>query len=114
MPYLKINSNISIAKQDEQKLAKALSNEVSSLLGKPESYVMVEVNTSLSMTFAGSEDPLAYLELKSIGLPGQKTAELSDSLCSFVAKLMKIDPLRIYIEFADAERHLWGWNKSTF
>ena len=114
MPYLKINTNIITDKNTETKLAKDASAELSRLLGKPESYVMTEVNTSLCMSFAGNDDPLAYLELKSIGLPSEKTGTLSESLCSFIANHLKIDPARIYIEFADAERHLWGWNKSTF
>lgn len=114
MPYLKINTNVHIDKDHETRLAKDVSALVSGLLGKPESYVMTEINSSLSMSFAGSADPLAYLELKSIGLPGDKTSAFSESLCNFITDHLKVDPARIYIEFADAQRHLWGWNKSTF
>jgi len=114
MPYLKINTNIVLDKTVETELGKSVSAEVSGLLGKPENYVMTEINSSLSMSFAGNNDPLAYLELKSIGLPEQKTSAFSEALCLFISKHLKIDPARIYIEFADAERHLWGWNNSTF
>ena len=114
MPYLKINTNAVMDKSDETRLAGDASKEVANLLGKPESYVMVEVNSSLSMSFAGSDDPLAYLELKSIGLADEKSASFSKSLCSFIADHTRIEPARIYIEFANAERHLWGWNSSTF
>jgi len=114
MPYLKINTNIDIDKDNTVTIVNEASAEISKLFGKPENYIMIELNSSLNMSFAGTSDPLAYLELKSIGLPTEATAILSASLCSFITSHLKIDPARIYIEFADAERHLWGWNTSTF
>jgi len=114
MPYLKINTNIDVDKNNTAVIVNETSTEVAKLLGKPESYVMIELNPSLNMSFAGTNDPLAYLELKSIGLPAEVTGTLSASLCSFIASHLNIDPARIYIEFADADRHLWGWNTSTF
>jgi hypothetical protein len=66
------------------------------------------------MRFAGSNDPLAYLELKSIGLPTDRTTEFSQTLCDTLSQQLQIPTDRIYIEFSDAERHLWGWNGATF
>ncbi|MGD8630473.1 MAG: phenylpyruvate tautomerase MIF-related protein, partial [Gammaproteobacteria bacterium] len=58
--------------------------------------------------------PLAYLELKSIGLPESRTADLSRALCEMLADAAGIDPDRVYIEFTDAPRKMWGWNSGTF
>ena len=66
------------------------------------------------MAFAGSEAPAAYLELKSIGLPGERTGELSKALCEMIHDEFGINPERIYIEFSDAPCHMWGWNGATF
>jgi len=66
------------------------------------------------MTFAGTDAPLAFLELKSIALPESATADASRSLCELVSGETGIDAGRIYIEFSDAPRKMWGWNGSTF
>jgi phenylpyruvate tautomerase PptA (4-oxalocrotonate tautomerase family) len=114
MPYLKINTNQTLDKDGESQLASAVSPLLANMLGKPESYIMIEVHSGVSMLFAGSDAPLAYLELKSIGLPESQSAEFSKQLCHFIASHLDISADRIYIEFSAAERHLWGWNGSTF
>jgi len=56
------------------------------------------------MVFADSNAPLAYLELKSIGLSESKTTALSSTLCGAINEAPGIDTNRVYIEFADATR----------
>ena len=75
---------------------------------------MVSYRHNPDMLFAGSDAPLAYLELKSIGLPGERTGELSALLADAMQQHLGVPADRVYIEFADAERHLWGWNGGTF
>ena len=114
MPYLKININQQMETDQQNQLCLDASAMVADILSKPESYVMVEINTGLCMSFAGNQESLAYLELKSLGLPEDKTTQLSESLCTFINKQLGISEERIYIEFASGPRHLWGWNKGTF
>ena len=84
------------------------------MLGKSENYVMVVLEPPSSMRFAGSEAPCAYLELKSIGLPTERTADFSDALCGLIEDQLGIPAARIYVEFSDAPRAMWGWNRRTF
>jgi len=112
MPFLKIQSNSTISNHMEL-LAKS-SALVAEILGKPEKYVMVSLEENPSMLFGGSKDPLLYCELKSIGLPQEQTKEISAGLCNFLSKETGISIDRIYIEFANAERAMWGWNGTTF
>ena len=114
MPYLTIRTNQPLDADKQQALLQQSSAAVAQLLGKPESYVMVSIDADQPMLFAGSAEPLAYLELKSIGLPASATAELSAGLSQVVGDALAVAPNRIYIEFADAERHMWGWNGATF
>jgi phenylpyruvate tautomerase PptA (4-oxalocrotonate tautomerase family) len=95
-------------------LIKQVSAAVAAMLGKPERYVMVALNHNPQMLFAGDDSPLAYLELKSIGLPTERTGEFSRILSDLIAQQLQIPLDRIYIEFSDAQRHLWGWNAATF
>ncbi len=114
MPYLKIQSNQQIGEPVADDLISAASRLVAEQLSKPERYVMVALEPPVPMMFAGSRDPQAYLELKSIGLPESKTAALSQALCQLIQDKLAIPPERTYIEFSDAPRTMWGWNNDTF
>ena len=114
MPYLKIQSNLAIESQLTTELLKQASSAVADLLGKPERYIMVAIEPPVPMLFAGNDEPAVFMELKSIGLSESQTPELSRVLCELVQQTLVIDPDRIYIEFADAPRKMWGWNGSTF
>ena len=114
MPFLRIQTNHPLSEADARSLAGSSSAVVAEQLGKPERYVMTSVETNPAMLFAGNDAPLAYLELKSIGLPESITADLSKALCELVSSATGIAPDRIYIEFADAPRKMWGWNGGTF
>ncbi len=114
MPYLKIQTNRSVGKERHAGLLRKASETVGDALGKPERYIMVALEGGAPMLFAGSDAPVAYLELKSIGLPESKTATLSTALCNLVEDELDIPRDRIYIEFADAQRAMWGWNGGTF
>ncbi len=114
MPYLSIQTNTSLSDDEKSALLEKASPLVSESLGKPERYVMVSIEPAKPMRFAGSNDPCAYLELKSIGLPEAKTKELSAALAALMHAAAGINKDRVYIEFADAQRAFWGWNGGTF
>lgn len=114
MPYLKIQTSTELPAAAAKSMAARASALIAAQLGKPERYVMVSVETNPAMLYAGSNDPLAYLELKSIGLPENSTGDASRALCELVSRETGINPERIYIEFTDAARKMWGWNGSTF
>ena len=114
MPYLKIQTNREINESRQKDLLEKASATVSEQLGKPESYVMVTIDPPRPMLFAGNDDPAAYLELKSIGLPADSTKYISAALCKLVSEELSINKDRVYIEFANAERNMWGWNGATF
>ena len=112
MPLLCISTNTTI---DEPKaLAIKASSLVASQLGKPESYVMVKIEPCDALTFAGNTDPAAHLKLKSLGLSTDSTNALSAALCHFINNELGINSNRIYIEFANPERAMWGWDGRTF
>lgn len=114
MPLLKIQTNVVIEADAGKTLVAEASRTVAAMLGKPERYVMVSLEPAAIMAFGGDTSPLAYLELKSIGLPQGRTAALSQGLCELMNKALGVPPDRVYIEFADAQGALWGWNGGTF
>ncbi len=114
MPYLKVSTNLSMSESDKNDFLKHASDAVSQLLSKPERYVFVEILSDQTLSMSGLLEPAAYVELKSIGLPEKDTAGFSADLCDFLKQSLGVDPERIYIEFINIPRHLWGWNSGTF
>jgi len=114
MPLAKLQTNASMNDVEQSTLSKGLSALVARELKKPESYVMVVIEPGTTMLFAGTNDPLCYLELKSIGLPESKTKDLSLAFCTYINEQLAIEKDRIYVEFSDAPRAMWGWNGGTF
>ena len=114
MPYLKIQTNQVLDQTAQKALLKKASAIVSAQLGKPVDYVMVALDPPRPMMFAGNDEPTAYLELKSIGLSPSNTSDFSAALCELIAQELSINKNRIYIEFTNSERSMWGWNSATF
>ncbi|MCF3652233.1 phenylpyruvate tautomerase MIF-related protein [Synoicihabitans lomoniglobus] len=114
MPYLKIQTNLPVTTAAQKSVAKAASTLVSEELGKPEEYVMIAVQPSTEMLFAGTDDPVAFLELKAIGIPGRQTKRLSAELCRLIHDHLGVEQARIYIKFIDVQRGMWGWKGDVF
>lgn len=112
MPLLEITTNTKV--DNSLNIAERASALTANILGKPESYVMVKIQTEQTLIFAGNNEPAAHVKLKSLGLPEDKTTDFSASICTFINEQFDIDSARIYIEFANPERHMWGWNEKTF
>ncbi len=114
MPTLKIETNAQLNDSAWDALLAAASKQVAKLLDKPESYVMVIAEPTAKMSFAGTQAPLAYLELKSLGLPESRTPELSAALSALITEHLGVPAARVYIEFNAPPRHLFGFNGGTF
>ena len=114
MPYLKLTTNIAISEEQSPKLLSQFSRLLAQETGKPERYVMVELTGSKDMLFAGGNEPLAFVECKSIGLSTQQAKSLSASISQLLASNLKLSAERVYIEFSNCPGDFWGWNGSTF
>lgn len=114
MPCINLFTNQSLNQDEELQLAKNLSALAAEMLGKPEHYVMVIINTNKTMLMSGNETATAYIELKSLGLNEQQTTSYSAALCELMQTELNIESGRVYIEFSNGQRHLWGYNSATF
>lgn len=67
-------------------------------------YVMILLNGSVPMAFAGTEEPAAYGELISIGGIGPSVnGKLSSTIAEILETKLSIDSSRFYIKFYDVE-----------
>ena len=114
MPYFSIETNQTIDKPANQELMKKTSAFVADLLGKPESYVMISIKPGTPLTFGGSAESAVFVRLKSIGLPKDRCTELSEKICGYIEQELGVSKDRIFIDFKDLERNMFGWNGKTF
>ena len=114
MPMLAIRTNVDVAPDGRGTIVTAASRTVAKALAKPESYVMVSLETGVAMAFAGSTDATAFVELRSFGLTDDRTAELSRLICDVLEERLGVPGGRVYINFADWPRAMWGWDRRTF
>lgn len=114
MPLLRVFTNQEPGTAESRAdLLRAASAGMAELLGKPERACMVTLETGRDLLFAGSDDPAAFVELASLGLPTDDTERLSAGLCDLLGEPLGVDPARIFIHFRDMERHMWGNNRTT-
>tara|TARA_B100000965_G_C19478568_1_gene707461 strand:- start:653 stop:991 length:339 start_codon:yes stop_codon:yes gene_type:complete len=111
MPFVQINTS-SKSILENNLLQKEISKLVADLTGKPENYVMTIIQSNSQMTFAGSDEPCCFIQVKSIG--SLNPSSMSKSLCGFISSKTNIKANRIYIEFTDVNASNWGYNNSTF
>ncbi|MCQ8102880.1 phenylpyruvate tautomerase MIF-related protein [Methylomonas sp. SURF-2] len=114
MPYLKMHTNVAIGAEQSSQLLTDFSSLLAKETGKPERYVMVELEGGKAMSFGGNADPLAYVECKSIGLSTSQAGGLSAAIADLLRRRLSLAPDRVYIEFSNCPAEFWGWNGSTF
>jgi phenylpyruvate tautomerase PptA (4-oxalocrotonate tautomerase family) len=116
MPFIKVQSSVPTPdRAAAEVLLKSLSSSLAKHTGKPEAYVMTAFEPDVAMTFAGTLDPVCYVEIKSVGtMKPDQTQAMSQDFCQKINAALGVAKDRIYIEFADAKGYMWGWNGSTF
>lgn len=116
MPLIKIKSSVSKTNSSVvESLLKSLSCKMANHFCKPESYVMTAFESDAQMTFGGTFDPVCYVEVKNIGkMTPEQTKSISKDFCQEIKDKLGVPTSRIYIEFSNAERTMWGWNGGTF
>jgi phenylpyruvate tautomerase len=111
MPLINVRTSLP-AVDDATALLQELSASLAEQTGKPEAYVMTLLETGVPMTFAGSAEPCAYVEIKSIG--ALKPPAMTAAFCRLISERTGIPADRVYIGFDDVKASQWGWNGRTF
>ena len=110
VPLLNISTNKKI--NNKQLIISKSSDFISSLLNKPENFVMVKLTDAMKMYFAGTNEFCCFIEIKSIG--SIESSKMSKPICEFFSNELGIPTERIYIFFQDVDSKNWAWNSKTF
>ena len=114
MPLIILQTNQPIADEAATSLLSALTNLASEQLNKPKEYVQVLIHPSAAMSFAGTAEPTAWVEVRSLGLPEGSPQRLTEGLCRILKDELDIPPARVFANFVDVPRTHWGWDGRTF
>jgi phenylpyruvate tautomerase len=116
MPLVKVHYSNEFAKDILNLLSKSMSKLVGKTLGKSEDFVMIIFQRTELQSFGlDSTTPSLFIELKNVGtLSPETTNILSAKITELCIGFIDVEPTRIYLEFQESERHLWGWNAKTF
>ena len=117
MPLLQIHlTTPSVAQDVLNQIHVQSADLLAEQIGKSVEYVMVLVRTGESISFAKDNDtPCAYMEVKNVGeLSSDLTERLTSKLSNLLNEILGVTVDRIYVEYQESARHLWGWNGKTF
>ena len=113
MPY--INAKFSTPVTPEKEIAlKAALGEAITLLGKPERYLMVEIEDSRRLWFGGKNDrPIAFFDVALLhSAPRASYEKLTARLCVIAKEMMGVDGDNVYVKFEETEN--WGYDSYMF
>lgn len=110
MPFIRTSTNVSI---DDNKIMN-LKNKYGvaiTTMGKTENWLMLEFNDNAKMFFAGSSEPLAFVDVKTYGNPNNSNA-MTHELTKIINEELGIDSSRIYVSYQGIND--WGYNGNNF
>lgn len=113
MPFIHTRTNQPISQEAEKKLAKDLGQAIS-VLGKSESWLMLQFEDNCRLYFKGnSQKPLAFVNVKLYGsADGNAYEKLTEKITAMLKDTLSIPADGIYVEYEETEH--WGWNGSNF
>ena len=112
MPVLTVNTNVKEIPSDFKKTA---TDVIAKTLGKPVSYVAIQVNSGQNMSFGGTDEPTALCDLVSIGqLSKESNKAHSKAIMNLLSEKLKISSSRVYVSFHDTHKANIGFQNTTF
>ncbi|ETK73248.1 hypothetical protein F441_20227 [Phytophthora nicotianae CJ01A1] len=114
MPFVHVTSNVPKSNVDVPTALRALSKALSEALGKPEAYVMVQLDLDTPMIFQASDAPCAFIQIRSIGRIGPDlNPKTAASLTTMAAEALKIPADRIFLNLDDVDAANWAMAGNT-
>ena len=113
MPFINAKFSDTVTPGKEIEIKSALGEAIT-LLGKPERYLMVEIEDNRRLYFGGRNDqPIAYFDVSLLhSAPRQSYEKLTARLCEIAKEYMNVDCSNVYVKFEETEN--WGYDSFMF
>jgi len=113
MPMIKLETTVSLPAEKRDVLKAELGKAIS-IMGKPESYLMINLVDNQDLYFGGNKlDKGAYVEIKVLGsVDGAKSGAMTAKVCEILESVLGIPGDAVYVSYFGTAN--WGWNGSNF
>jgi phenylpyruvate tautomerase PptA (4-oxalocrotonate tautomerase family) len=99
---------------EKRDILKAEFGKAISILGKPESYLMINLADNQDLYFGGKKlDKGAYVEVKVLGSVNPSASDkMTAKVCEILQTQLDIPGDAVYVSYFGTSN--WGWNGSNF
>lgn len=112
MPFVKTTTNLAVTKEQEQEL-KSRFGEAIALLGKSESWLMLDFDYSQNMYFKGQNLPMAFVDVSVFGKSTDEQCEaMTKEVCRIFDDVFGLPADKVYVKYTGTNQ--WGWNNMNF
>jgi len=101
MPYLKIQTNLPVSRAAETAVVNEATALIARELQRPASTVAIALESNTRLFLAGTDDPAAFVELKSSQLPPQGRG-FGEAFADILHRHLGIPAARVYVKFVGA------------
>jgi phenylpyruvate tautomerase len=109
MPYIIISTNATVAPKVGQKLLADIVGLVELHLDKPKNVTMARLEGDALVSFAGSLEPSAFVDIRAIGLaPTEARNALAAAITSLLDEVLAIPGTRTFMSFEAVEVDRWA------
>lgn len=113
MPFINMKTTAALDTAKKEILAQEITRICKECLGKGENWVMTGFEDGVSLSFQGSTEKIAYVEVKAYGSPAATGADkMTAEICAIVEKELEIPANRVYVSYWGT--NMWGWNGGNF
>lgn len=113
MPFINTRTSAEISKEQEILLKEKMGKAIS-LIGKSESWLMLNFEDNCRLYFKGDNSKnMAIIEVALFGKANNSQYDaLTEKLTQEISEVLKIDPSNVYIKYEEVEH--WGYNGFNF
>ena len=113
MPFINAKFSSAVSPDKEIEIKSALGDAIS-LIGKSETYLMVEIDDNRRLYFGGKNDePIAFFDVSLLhSAPRHAYEALTARLCEIAKESMGVDTKNVYVKFEETEN--WGYDGFMF
>ncbi len=113
MPFIDSKITVKLSDKQKEELKSDLGKAIS-LLGKPESYLMVGISDGYDLFFAGKKlEKGAFISVQVFGDVSSKQSEaMTKEISRIVSDRIGIPSDSVYVTYQGIRD--WGWNGSNF
>ena len=113
MPFIHAKFSTPVSAEKELKIKSALGDAIT-LLGKSETYLMVQIEENCHLYFGGKNDePIAFFDVSLLhSAPRAAYEKLTQRLCEIALETLDIHGDNVYVKFEETEN--WGYNGFMF